>query len=219
MTGSVGSGMACPPRELPAWSVGVAAMTVTLTLIPAGTADPGVPSVGATGPAGGVEVVVGRSGSVRPQRNVVGAERGVVGAQRGDVAAEAVGVPFQSQDLPDPGQVDPVGHQLGDPPGPPQVVLTEASGSPRGARRVQQPVPFVEPQRADRQPGQLRGDRDAVHPGGRRRNAHPADLPLILDRIHDQQKYARWQQKSTLIGGDSLPRTWSTTASGGESGG
>ena len=37
----------------------------------------------------------------------------------------------------------------------------------------QQPVPLVQPERADRQPGQLGGHRDAVHAGGGIRLTHP----------------------------------------------
>jgi hypothetical protein len=42
-------------------------------------------------------------------------EPGVVRAQGGVVAAELTGIPLQIEDLADPGEVDPVGDQLGDP--------------------------------------------------------------------------------------------------------
>ena len=43
---------------------------------------------------------------------------------------------------------------------------------------LEQPVPLVQPQRADRHTGQFRGHRDGVHPGGGSRFAH-LDHPQI----------------------------------------
>jgi hypothetical protein len=95
-------------------------------LVPAGL--PGVPEVLFGGEPG-----------------VVGPQCGVVRSQGGVVAAEVVGVLFQAEDLADPREVDPVGHQLGDAPRPAQVVLAEPPGAAVGAGRSEQPVPLEQP--------------------------------------------------------------------------
>ena len=65
---------------------------------------------------GGPATVVGlQSGVVGPQGGVVGLEGCVVGLQVG-------GVPFQVEDLADPGEVDPLVGEFGDPTCPAEVV-------------------------------------------------------------------------------------------------
>src|SRR6478609_2300012 len=71
---------------------------------------------------------------------------GVVRAQGGVVGAQFVRVLFQVEDLPDAGEVDPVGDELGDPAQPAQIILAVPAGAAAGTAGPQQPVLFVQPQ-------------------------------------------------------------------------
>jgi threonine dehydrogenase-like Zn-dependent dehydrogenase len=77
--------------------------------------------------------------------------------QPGHLGLQLTGFLLQSQDPADAGQVQAVGGQRAGLRQPVDVPAGVAAGAARAARRVQQPLPLVDPERLRVQPGQFRG--------------------------------------------------------------